>query len=265
MKACTQLKSLPRKRRSAPQWEGSLIGRTNLEEQTKIIDLQMLMQMLKQGELFSLGMAAQTMGDNNGDVEAEQGGSKHDGRGDTEDLDGSSSSNEPNISNKDVVEMDKGDGGKKDGGDVPDKKNNHAEELAVKNGGVCKRNNAQDDFDILTQAERIKMEGEPHTNRLPGVCLISGMPEEITHKIWDFLRIGTKLPAGHRRLLREVPKLMPERSVISKELSLHILGTTKGNFQFIWHHFGRRGDPMETTILPKPMVPGAQLVMNSQT
>ncbi|KAG6906863.1 hypothetical protein DXG01_011651 [Tephrocybe rancida] len=194
--------------------------------------------MLKQGELFSLGMVAQTMGDDNGNVEAEQGGSKCDGRGDTEDLDSSSSSNEPNISNKDVVEMGKGDGGKKDGGDVPDKKNDHAEELAVKNGGVRKRNNTQDDFDILTQVERIKME--------------------------DFLRIGTKLPAVHRRLLREVPKLMPECLVISKELSLHILGTTKGNFQCIWHHFGCCGDPTETTILPKPMVPGARLVVNSQ-
>ncbi|KAG6905325.1 hypothetical protein DXG01_003429 [Tephrocybe rancida] len=241
------------------QYDADISGGTTPLEQTKIINQQMLMQMLKQGDLFSLAMAAQTTGGDDSDVKAEQGGSKHDVRGNAADSDSSSSSN------KDDVEMGKDNGGKKDRGDPPDKKNDSAEGSAAKNGGVRKRNNAQDNFDILTQADRIRMEGELHTIRPPGMCLISGMPEEITCKIWDFLRFGMKLPASHRRLLCEVPKLMLECSVISKELSLHILGTTKGNFQCIWHHFGRCSDLTETTILPKPMVPGARLVVNSQT
>ncbi|KAG6911436.1 hypothetical protein DXG01_014510 [Tephrocybe rancida] len=176
-------------------------GGTNPLEQTKIINQQVLMQMLKQGDLFSLAIPAQTTGGDDSDVEAEQGGSKHDGRGDTVDSDSSSSLN------KDDIETGKDDGGKKDGGDPPDKKNNSAEGSVAKNGSVCKRNNAQDDFDILTQADRIRIEGELHTICPPGVCLISGMPEEITREIWDFLRFGTKLPAGHRRLLHETEKV----------------------------------------------------------
>ncbi|KAG6905025.1 hypothetical protein DXG01_005549 [Tephrocybe rancida] len=134
------------------QDDADISGGTNPVEQTKIIDQQMLMQMLKQGNLFSLAMVAQTTGGDDGDVKAEQGGSKRDGRGDTEDSDGSSSSN------KDDAETGKDNGGKKNWGDPPDKKNNSAEGLAAKNGRVRKRNNAQDDFDILTQADRIRME-----------------------------------------------------------------------------------------------------------
>ncbi|KAG6913317.1 hypothetical protein DXG01_007778 [Tephrocybe rancida] len=211
------------------QDDTDISGGTNPLEQMKIIN----QQMLKQGDLFSLAMAAQTMGGDNGDVEAEQGGSKRDGRGNAADSDGSSSSN------KDDVEMGKDNGGKKDGGDPPDKKNNSAEGSAANNGGVRKRNNAQDDFDILTQADRIRMKGD-HMRNL-GLSQVwnevASRPQEVTSQ-------GSKAHAG---VFSHIQRIEPPHP-----------GHYEGELSVCC------GDLMETTILPKPMVPGARLVVNSQ-